>query len=152
MKIQNEEAIWGLVDAKKEAFVKLADQVFDTPETLYKAISIGGISTLESEGFKVTENICGMPTAVIIEAGDEGPIIAILGEFDALPGLSQQPGVAEYKPIAEGGELWLVGIICLALRHYLPQPPSKTSKPGLKHPLLRLPCRGRWCSESIHGA
>ena len=105
MKIQNEEAIWGLVDAKKEAFVKLADQVFDTPETLYKEFQSvkEHISTLESEGFKVTENICGMPTAVIGEAGDEGPIIAILGEFDALPGLSQKPGVAEYKPIAEGG-------------------------------------------------
>lgn len=106
MKIQNEETIWSIVDAKKEAFIKLADRVFDTPETLYKEFQSvkEHIYTLETEGFKITEHICGMPTAVIGEAGDEGPIIAILGEFDALPGLSQEPGVAEYKPIAEGGD------------------------------------------------
>ena len=44
-----------------------------------------------------------MPTAVIGEAGEEGPVIAILGEFDALPGLSQEPGVADHSPIIEGG-------------------------------------------------
>ena len=32
------------------------------------------------------------------EAGDEGPVIAILGEYDALPGLSQEAGVAEPRP------------------------------------------------------
>ena len=106
MSIQNEETIWNLVDAKKEAFIELADRVFDTPETLYKEFQSvkEHVSTLEAEGFRITQNVCGMPTAVIGEAGDEGPIIAILGEFDALPGLSQEPGVAEHKPIAEGGD------------------------------------------------
>ena len=106
MNIQNEETIWGLVDAKKEAFIELADRVFDTPETLYKEFRSvkEHVSTLEAEGFRITQNVCGMPTAVIGEAGDEGPIIAILGEFDALPGLSQEPSVAEYKPITEGGD------------------------------------------------
>ena len=61
-----------------------------------------GKLSLESEGFKITENVAGMPTAVIGEAGDEGPVIAILGEFDALPGLSQQPGVAKHQPIEDG--------------------------------------------------
>ena len=37
------------------------------------------------------------------EAGDEGPVIAILGEFDALPYLSQTPGIAEHLPLEEGG-------------------------------------------------
>ena len=106
MSIQNEETIWNLVDAKKEAFIELADRVFDTPETLYKEFQSvkEHVSTLEAEGFRITQNVCGMPTAVIGEAGDEGPIIAILGEFDALPGLSQEPGVAEHRPIADGGD------------------------------------------------
>ena len=39
------------------------------------------------------------PTAVIGEYGDQGPIIAIIGEFDALPGLSQEAGIAEQKSI-----------------------------------------------------
>ena len=106
MSIQNEETIWNLVEAKKEAFIELADRVFDTPETLYKEFQSvkEHVSTLEAEGFRITQNVCGMPTAVIGEAGDEGPIIAILGEFDALPGLSQEPGVAQHKPIADGGD------------------------------------------------
>ncbi|MEL0304967.1 MAG: M20/M25/M40 family metallo-hydrolase, partial [Rhodobiaceae bacterium] len=103
--MQNEESIWKLVDAKKEAFIQLSDRVFDTPETLYNEFSSvkEHVAALEAEGFRITENICGMPTAVMGEAGDEGPVIAILGEFDALPGLSQEPGVAEHSPIAEGG-------------------------------------------------
>ena len=75
--------IWKLVDAKKEAFIRLSDRVFDTPETLYTEFSSVAehIATLAAEGFKITENISGMPTAVMGEAGDEGPVIAILGEF-----------------------------------------------------------------------
>ncbi len=45
---------------------------------------------LQAQGFRVTENVAGIPTAVMGEAGEEGPIIAILGEYDALPGLSQE--------------------------------------------------------------
>ena len=50
---------------------------------------------LEQEGFRITENVAGIPTAVMGEAGDGGPVIAILGEYDALPGLSQVAGIAE---------------------------------------------------------
>ena len=101
MAIQNEERIWKLVDAKKREFIELSDRVFDTPETLYNEFSSVSehITTLETQGFKITKNVCGMPTAVIGEAGEEGPVIAILGEFDALPGLSQEPGVADHSPI-----------------------------------------------------
>ena len=105
MAIQNEEHIWKLVDAKREEFIELSDRVFGTPETLYNEFCSvkEHIATLEIEGFKITKDVCGMPTAVIGEAGDEGPVIAILGEFDALPGLSQEPGVANHSPILDGG-------------------------------------------------
>ena len=43
---------------------------------------------LRAEGFWVTLNAAGIPTAVIGEAGQGGPVIAILGEYDVLPGLS----------------------------------------------------------------
>ena len=101
----NEEKIWNLVDAKKDDFIALSDRVFETPETLYNeyASVAEHVSALHAEGFRVTEGICGMPTAVMGEAGTEGPVIAILGEFDALPGLSQQPGVAEHSPVQAGG-------------------------------------------------
>ena len=56
---------------------------------------------LNSEGFNVTEGICGMPTAMGGRRG--GPTIAILGEFDALPGLSQEPGNSTHTPEVPGG-------------------------------------------------
>jgi aminobenzoyl-glutamate utilization protein B len=46
--------------------------------------------TLRDEGFKIETGVAGIPTAFIAEYGLEGPVIAILGEYDALPGLSQQ--------------------------------------------------------------
>ena len=99
--MKNEEQIWELVENKKEEFINLSDRIFDTPEILYqefKSVS-EHIKMLKMEGFKVTENICNMPTAVMGEYGEDGPIIAILGEFDALPGLSQEAGIAKHKPI-----------------------------------------------------
>jgi aminobenzoyl-glutamate utilization protein B len=101
----NEEQIWKLVDAKKAEFIALSDRVFETPETLYNEFASVAehVATLKAEGFVVTEGVCGMPTAVMGEAGTEGPVIAILGEFDALPQLSQAPGVAKHSPIEMGG-------------------------------------------------
>lgn len=58
---------------------------------------------LRQKGFRVTEEVAGIPTAVMGEAGEGGPVIAILGEYDALPGLSQVAGIAEPKPLEEGG-------------------------------------------------
>jgi aminobenzoyl-glutamate utilization protein B len=51
----------------------------------------------------VKENLADIPTAVMGEAGEGGPIIAILGEYDALPGLSQVAGLAERKEVVPGG-------------------------------------------------
>ena len=46
---------------------------------------------LEGAGFKVTHGVAGMPTAFVAEWGSDGPVIGMLAEFDALPGMSQQP-------------------------------------------------------------
>ena len=50
----------------------------------------------------MTKDVAGIPTAVMGEAGEDGPVIAILGEYDALPGLSQEAGVAD-EAIPGGG-------------------------------------------------
>lgn len=55
------------------------------------------------DGRQITRGVAGIPTAVMGEAGEGGPVIAILGEFDALPGLSQVAGLAEARPVIEGG-------------------------------------------------
>jgi len=44
---------------------------------------------LKGEGFRVTHQVAGIPTAFVAEFGEGGPVIGILGEYDALPGLSQ---------------------------------------------------------------
>ncbi len=99
--MKNEEQIWGLVENKKEEFINFSDQIFDTPEILYQEFKSVSEHTkmLKKEGFKITEGICSMPTAVMGEFGESGPIIAILGEFDALPGLSQESGITKHKPL-----------------------------------------------------
>ncbi|MEL6522043.1 MAG: amidohydrolase [Pseudomonadota bacterium] len=103
--MQNSDVIWNHVEKHRDAFIGLSDRVFDVPETLYseyKSVAEHR-AMLETQGFRITENAAGIPTAVLGEAGEDGPVIAILGEFDALPYLSQEPGVAEPKPLEEGG-------------------------------------------------
>ncbi len=47
---------------------------------------------LKHQGFRITEKVAGIPTALMGEWGEGGPIIAFMGEYDALPGLSQEAG------------------------------------------------------------
>ncbi|WP_177176658.1 M20 family metallopeptidase [Faunimonas pinastri] len=103
--MKNSAEIWDLVEAKREQFFELSDRVWDTPELNYqeKRSMAEHRSMLEREGFRITEGLAGLPTAIMGEAGDEGPVIAILGEYDALPGLSQEAGVAEHRPVEDGG-------------------------------------------------
>ncbi len=103
--MHNSEKIWRLVDARKDAYEGLADRVWGMPELCYGEYrSVAEHKAmLEQEGFRITENVAGIPTAVMGEAGDGGPVIAILGEYDALPGLSQVAGIAEPKEMERGG-------------------------------------------------
>ena len=103
--MKNSERIWQLVDAKKTMFVALSDRVWAMPEICYAEYRSVAEHTkmLQQQGFKVTENVAGIPTAVMGEAGDGGPVIAILGEYDALPGLSQVGGIAEPRELEPGG-------------------------------------------------
>ena len=103
--MRNDNPIWSNVDAKGPEFTDLADRVFDTPELAYGEVKSCAAHTqmLRDQGFRVTENVAGIPTAVMGEAGTGGPVIAILGEYDALPGLSQEPGLAEPRQIADHG-------------------------------------------------
>ncbi|HKS63427.1 MAG TPA: amidohydrolase [Xanthobacteraceae bacterium] len=103
--MQNSEKIWQLVDARKNDYEALSDRVWGMPELCYGEVrsSAEHRAMLEQEGFRISENVAGIPTAVMGEAGDGGPVIAILGEYDALPGLSQVAGIAEAKEVEKGG-------------------------------------------------
>ncbi|MGA3398509.1 MAG: M20 family metallopeptidase [Acetobacteraceae bacterium] len=103
--MQNTDEIWRLVDAKQTPFSELSDRVWGMPELCYGEFRSCAEHTamLEQQGFRVTKNVAGIPTAVMGEAGEGGPVIAILGEYDALPGLSQEAGVAEPRPLPGDG-------------------------------------------------
>ena len=103
--MNNEEKIWQHVDARREAYIGLADRVWGMPEIAYNEYKSTAEhkAMLEAEGFRVHTDLAGIPTAIMGEAGEEGPVIAILGEYDALPGLSQEAGVAEPRPLAGDG-------------------------------------------------
>jgi aminobenzoyl-glutamate utilization protein B len=104
--MQNSERIWQHVDAKKQRFIELADDVWGMPEIAYNEHrSVAEhLKVLEEQGFAITRDVAGIPTAVMGEFGEGGPVIAILGEYDALPGLSQEADATEPKPVeGQGG-------------------------------------------------
>ncbi|WP_444451979.1 amidohydrolase [Rhodobacter capsulatus] len=103
--MRNTHPILDAIELHRDDLTALADRVWGTPELLYGefASCAAHAEVLRAKGFRVTENVTGIPTAVMGEAGDGGPVIAILGEYDALPGLSQVAGIAEPKPVVEGG-------------------------------------------------
>ncbi len=94
-----------LIAAKNPQFTALSDSIWDVPELNYEEVRSASLheTILKQEGFRLTTGIAGMPTALLGEFGSGKPVIALLGEYDALPGLSQQAGVAEPCPIDAGG-------------------------------------------------
>ena len=101
----NKHIIWEYVEKLEPRFHALADRVWSTPETCYaEHLSMEAHSSeLLHHGFSVKKGIAGIPTALIAEAGTKGPVIAFLGEYDALAGLSQQSDIFEEKPIEKNG-------------------------------------------------
>ena len=102
--MQNHPVIWDMVEQRKQPFLGLSDRVWATPETCYmETESAAAHREMHIEqGFSVTENVAGIPTALIGEAGCDGPVVAFLGEYDALAGLSQKAGVTRHDPVMPG--------------------------------------------------
>lgn len=83
----------------------LARQIWEKPETAFaETFAAGALSGyLSEQGFVIRENIAGLPTAFSAEWGLGRPVIAFLGEYDALPGLSQKSGEAVRRACVSGG-------------------------------------------------
>jgi aminobenzoyl-glutamate utilization protein B len=103
--MDNRSDIWLGVDAIKPRFVALSDRVWAMPEVCYTEARSAAehLAELRHQGFRITENVADIPTALMGEWGEGGVVIAFLGEYDALPGLSQEAGVAEPRPLEAGG-------------------------------------------------
>ena len=107
----NKHVIWDFVSKNQKRFQELTDKVWSTPETCYSEQNSmsAHVDELIYHGFSVTKGIANIPTAVVGEYGTDGPIIAFLGEYDALAGLSQKADVFHQDPIKKGAN----GHVCV---------------------------------------
>lgn len=79
------------VAAQSERTSRVAQQLWDWAELGYLETRSTGLlqQELAAEGFRMEAGVADIPTAFVAEWGSEGPVIAILAEFDALPGINQ---------------------------------------------------------------
>ena len=89
------------INSHQQQFEKVALQIWDIAEVGYQEYQSSSLlkESLAKEGFRIEDNVANIPTAFIAEYGEGSPIIGILGEFDALPGLAQtaSPFKEKYK-------------------------------------------------------
>jgi aminobenzoyl-glutamate utilization protein B len=80
------------VENQRPDLIKLSDQIWHFAETALRETKSAAVLAEYAErmGFSVERGVAGMPTAFVASYGSGRPIIGILGEFDALPGLSQK--------------------------------------------------------------
>ncbi|MEN0046484.1 MAG: amidohydrolase [Bacteroidota bacterium] len=86
------QAIVNSVEKHKTNLIDLSDQIWALAETAFEETESSELLAdyAEQQGFKVERGVANLPTAFIASYGSGEPIIGILGEFDALPGLSQK--------------------------------------------------------------
>ena len=91
------------MDARAGHFGDVSRKIWEFAEVGYKETKSSAMlrDELRQAGFSIEENIGGIPTAFSASWGQGKPVIGILGEFDALPGLSQED-VPEQKPRVTG--------------------------------------------------
>ncbi len=135
--MQDKENALGVIDEKKEMLFTFSDRLWENPEVKYNEFFAADefCRILEREGFLVERNLADIPTAFSGSFGKGSPIIGILAEYDALPGMSQQAGVTQKMPEREGApghgcghNLLGTGALAaaLAVKKYL----QETGKPG----------------------
>ena len=88
------------IDKKQALYKKVALDIWNFAEVGYKEHKSSALlqQTLKENGFKVEAAVAGIPTAFVATYGSGKPVIGILAEFDALPGLSQH-AIPEKKPV-----------------------------------------------------
>jgi len=92
------------LDERSERFIAMSDAIWREPQVALKetAACTLQIADLRAEGFRIQEHVGGMPTAFVAEWGSGGPIIGFLGEYDALPNLSQENSPLQGQIVAQG--------------------------------------------------
>jgi aminobenzoyl-glutamate utilization protein B len=91
------------LDAKRDGYADIARQIWSFAEVGYQEEKSSALlqEQLRAAGFDVRSGVADMPTAFVASWGTGKPVIGIVGEFDALPGLSQK-ALPSREPVAEG--------------------------------------------------
>ncbi len=102
---QDKQAAAAYIDARAAYYTAIADAIWEKPELSLKERESAALycARLRELGFTVTEKLGGVETAFCGSFGSGKPVIGILGEFDALSGLSQKAGAAAHEPLVPGG-------------------------------------------------
>lgn len=143
---EKEKAFASIME-KSEQYIQASDHIWEYAETSFqeKKSSRELIQILEKEGFTVEEGLAGIPTAFMGTFGKGSPVIGILGEYDALAGLSQAGGAVQRKPLTGNGNGHGCGHNCLgtgalagavAVKNYL------QAHPEISGTIIYLGCPG----------
>ena len=92
------------ISQNEKHLVELSDTIWNYAELGYQEYKSSEllISELRKEGFELQTGVAGIPTAFVATYGSGRPVIGVMGEFDALTGLSQKT-VPKKEPVVEGG-------------------------------------------------
>ena len=133
---QDNDSILDFIDGRYEDTAKLARTIWEYAEVGYQETRSSTLlqETLSGEGFTIEAGVASIPTAFVASHGSGGPVIAILAEFDALPGINQD-SIPTRLPIdgkiaghACGHNLFGAGSVgaAIAIKHWL----EETGTPG----------------------
>jgi aminobenzoyl-glutamate utilization protein B len=94
---------WDWIDENRERLIEISDAIWGYAELglMEHRSSKLLANELEKHGFKVERGVAGMPTAFVASWGSGKPVIGVMGEYDALPGISQKK-VPKKNPLIEG--------------------------------------------------
>ncbi len=124
-----EAEVVSFIDGRYDDTARIARTLWEYAEVGYQETRSSELlqQTLRDEGFSIDAGVAGIPTAFVASFGSGGPVIGILAEFDALPGINQD-SVAARSPIegkaaghACGHNLFGAGSVgaAIAVRHWL---------------------------------
>ncbi len=124
------------VEAQQERTERVAQQIWEFAELGYLETRSSGllVDELQREGFSIRQGVAEIPTAFVAEWGEGGPVIGLLAEFDALPGINQSsaptrdPVAGKHAGHACGHNLFGAGSLsaAIAIRNWL----EATGTPG----------------------
>lgn len=101
----DKEKLYSIIEKHSSLLTDLSDRIWEYAELSMQEYrsSDAYVQILKAQGFEVTTDLAGIKTAFSGSYGSGKPVIGILGEYDALSGLSQKPCTAQKEPADGNG-------------------------------------------------